>query len=374
MSYANVADHRSMALDRVRNDAYGRALAEVVGPDTVVLDLGAGTGIHGLMAARLGARHVYLVEPEDVAAVAEELAESNGLDARVTVLHGRIEDVIVPERVDVLVSVLTGNFLLSEDLIESLVFARERVLRPGGTLIPSIATMEAAPVSAGRLHDEMIAAWSGDAQGGVDLGAARRYAANAIYYRRDELRDVQWLAEPRVLHTIDLAVDRYEPVRVEATFEIAASGVCHGWVGWSRMKLGSEWLSTAPTAPRVHWSQAFLPLDPPMTFEAGERVVFTLQRAPHGDWAWGAAAGGRHQRHSTLLSRGMTRATLERAALDYVPRLNGDGQIVRDVLALCDGAHTSLSIAQSLHERYRTRFRTADDALAFLQRIIRRHA
>src|SRR5690606_17819269 len=93
MSYASVAGHRRMALDTNRNDAYARALAEVITPDTVVLDLGAGTGVHGLVAARLGARHVYLVEPEDVIALAEEIAAANGLADRVTAVQGRIEDV-----------------------------------------------------------------------------------------------------------------------------------------------------------------------------------------------------------------------------------------------------------------------------------------
>ncbi len=58
MSYGSVPRHRWMALDTVRNDAYAAALRQVVGPETVVLDLGAGTGVHGLMAARMGARRV----------------------------------------------------------------------------------------------------------------------------------------------------------------------------------------------------------------------------------------------------------------------------------------------------------------------------
>ena len=58
MSYLSVVGHRSMALDANRNAAYGAALRQAIGPDTVVLDLGAGTGIHGLMAAKLGAKRV----------------------------------------------------------------------------------------------------------------------------------------------------------------------------------------------------------------------------------------------------------------------------------------------------------------------------
>src|SRR5262245_24671006 len=125
-----------MALDVRRNAAYHEALARVVGPESVVLDLGAGTGIHGLMAARLGAKRVYLVEPEDIISVAGEIARANGLDRVVRCLQGRIEEIELPEPVDVIVSVLTGNCLLTEDLLPSLVDARNRMLKPGGCLIP----------------------------------------------------------------------------------------------------------------------------------------------------------------------------------------------------------------------------------------------
>ncbi|MGQ0732592.1 MAG: 50S ribosomal protein L11 methyltransferase, partial [Acidobacteriota bacterium] len=123
MSYLSVSGHRSMALDVRRNDAYRAALEQAITPDSVVLDLGAGTGVLGLMAARLGARRVYLVEPEDVIAVAEEIVRANSLQDVVTCLQGRIEDVKPPEPVDVIVSVLTGNFLLTEDLLRTLYHA-----------------------------------------------------------------------------------------------------------------------------------------------------------------------------------------------------------------------------------------------------------
>src|SRR4051812_36752137 len=99
MTYRSVASHRAMALDGTRNAAYGAALRQAIGPESVVLDLGAGTGLHGVMAAKLGAKRVYLVEPEDVIAVAEEIVRANGLQHTVRCLRGRIEDVQLPESV-----------------------------------------------------------------------------------------------------------------------------------------------------------------------------------------------------------------------------------------------------------------------------------
>ena len=373
MSYGSVPRHRWMALDRVRNDAYAAALRQVVGPETVVLDLGAGTGVHGLMAARMGAKRVYLVEPEDIISVAEEIAQANGLRDRVRCIQGRIEDVSLPERVDVIVSVLTGNFLVTEDLLQTLFYARDRVLESGGVLIPSAATMEAAPVSAAALHSESIAAWS-VSQHGVDLGAARPYAGNTVFYRSDELRDVPMLAEPQVIHTVDFHRDGYDPVKVEATYEIATTGTCHGWVGWCSMKLGDRWLSTSPHASSVHWSQAFLPLDPPVTVTRGERVVFTLSRAPHGDWTWGMRSESGKRRHSTLLSMPIAARTLRQAALDYIPTLNVDGRAQRFVLSMCDGTRPVLAVAQALQHEFPGRFPVHDDAVRFVQAVVRQLA
>jgi hypothetical protein len=215
MSYASVSGHRSMALDATRNQLYREALQQAVRPDSVVLDLGAGTGIHGLIAARLGARRVYLVEPEDILTVAEEIVAANGLQERVRCLRGRLEDIQLPEPVDIIVSAVTGNFLLTEDLLPTLFHARATALKPGCFLIPGAATMEATPVSAPTIHAKEIAGWSASAEG-LDLSPARSYAANSVFYRLEELGDVAYLAEPRVLQTFDFSRDNYTSVHIEA--------------------------------------------------------------------------------------------------------------------------------------------------------------
>jgi SAM-dependent methyltransferase len=362
-----------MALDARRNAAYHAALQRAVGPETVVMDLGAGTGVHGLMAARLGARRVYLVEPEDIISVANEIANDNGLEQVVQCIQGRIEDVELPEPVDLIVSVLTGNFLLTEDLLPALMHARDRMLKPGGCLIPSAATMEAVPVSAPEVHITEVSSWS-QPQHGVDLRVARTYAANTVYYRGRELRGLTRLAEPRTLHTLDLSRDDYASVRIDADFEIAESGQCHGVIGWLNLKLGDAWLSTSPDDPAVHWSTAFLPLDPPMTVRRGERLAFTLDRAPFGDWTWSVSATAGTQQHSTLFSSPIAQPSLEKARVSYVPALNADGRLVRRVLEACESGRAVGDIARTLRHDHRHRFPADADAIAFVQRIVKKYA
>jgi SAM-dependent methyltransferase len=373
MSYVTVSSHRMMALDAVRNDAYAHALKQVIRPGSIVLDLGAGTGIHGLMAARLGARRVSLVEQEDIIAIADENIRANGLQDVVRTIHGRIEDVQLPEPVDVIVSVLTGNFLLTEDLLPSLLYARDRFLKPGGTLIPSEATMVIVPVSAPSLHEKEIACWSAP-QHDVVLSPARAYAANTVFFRNQDLEETADLAEPTVVHTLDLERGDYAPLKVNVGVTITQSGVCHGWAGWFTMKLADRWLSTSPRDKRTHWSPAFLPLDPPVPVEKGDQVQFHLARAPYGDWVWGMKTPDGAQRHSTLFSAPMKATTLQKASLDYQPALSDEGQATAYVLSQCNGTVTTSQIAESLQARWPHRYRTTAEALHFVQAIVKRHA
>ena len=79
MTYTHIIGHRTMVFDDQRNSLYSDAIHKFVKSNSVVLDLGAGLGIHGLMAACAGAKKVYLVEPAVELDVAAKIARQNGL-------------------------------------------------------------------------------------------------------------------------------------------------------------------------------------------------------------------------------------------------------------------------------------------------------
>ena len=361
-----------MALDRVRNDAYAAALERVITPSSVVLDLGAGLGIHGLIAARLGARRVYLVEPEDVVSVASEAARANHLQDVVQCLHGGLDDIQIPEPVDVIVSVLTGNLLMSEDLLPILFRARDTFMKPGGALIPDRATIVVAPVSAPRLHAREISGWS-EPQHGVTLEPARAYASNTVHFRWDRT-SVAYLAEPREVHSLDFLSDSYGPIHAETEFRVHTAELCHGFAGWFTMRLGERWVSTAPDAEAMHWSAGFLPLDPPVAVSAGDTVTLRLDRAPYGDWSWRVSWAGGTQRHSTMLADPITASTLKKAAMDYLPALNVEGEATQFVLARCVGTTPVREIADGLRDRWPRKYQTHEDASRFVAAIVKRFA
>lgn len=372
MGYAYLSGQRSMVLDERRNAAYQRALAKVVGPESVVLDLGAGTGVHGLLAARLGAKRVYLVEPEDVGLLGIEAARANGLAERTELLQGKIEEVEVPEPVDVIVAAFTGNFLLAEDLLPSLFFARDRFLKPDGAMIPDRAVMEAAPVQALELFEREVASWSKPCLD-LDYSSARRYASNAIYYDRVRLERAQYLSKPADLLSLDLATAADTDCGTEASYSIDEPGVCHGWAGWFRMRLGTEWLSTAPHEPPLHWSPAFLPVDPPIEVTKGDQLRFRLVRPPLGPWSWFVESGESEQRHSTLFARPLPVDALSKISPHYRPSINKQGEAARFLLSQVDGHRSVQDLANVLCEQFPSLFTGLDSYLSFVRNIIKQY-
>jgi predicted RNA methylase len=138
--YAQLSIHRLMLSDRVRTESYRRALASAVKPGDVVLDVGAGTGIMGMLAVQAGAGKVYAVEPAGIAGLARQLVERNGMADRIELIESAVESVELPERVDVLVGEWMGCYGVDENLLPSMVAARDRWLKPGGAMLPEVVT------------------------------------------------------------------------------------------------------------------------------------------------------------------------------------------------------------------------------------------
>jgi SAM-dependent methyltransferase len=368
MSYSLVQGQQSMVLDLRRNQAYFEALQQVITPDSVVLDLGSGLGIHGLLAAQLGAKKVYLVEPEDIITVASEIVKANGF-TNIISLQGKIEEVNIPEQVDVIISVFTGNFLLQEDLLPSLFYARDKYLKPGGVMIPQAAVMEAVPVSAPEVYQKNLSCWS-ESHLGIDPHPARNYVSNSIYYYEKELNQAKYLAEPAKLLAMDFYTSNSTNCEVEVKQIITESGLCHGWAGWFTMQLGQIWLSTAPHEPPLHWSPAFLPLDPPIELKAGEEVTFKLQRPPFGDWNWKVKTNHTTQQHSTFFSAPMTLKTIKKFSPQYQPQLNNKGKAALDVLSRSNGNLSVEQLSAKLIKDYPDLFNEQKKALNFVRNLI----
>jgi protein arginine N-methyltransferase 1 len=129
--------HQVMLSDGPRLRAYDRALEHAIGPDDVVVDVGAGTLVLSMLALRHGAGHVYAIEADpQTAAIATRIAQRNDLKGRLTVIQGDARAVQLPRKADVLVSEMMGNLGPEEEMLEILHVVARRNLRPGGRVVP----------------------------------------------------------------------------------------------------------------------------------------------------------------------------------------------------------------------------------------------
>jgi protein arginine N-methyltransferase 7 len=134
--------HFAMLNDHARNAFYRDALKAHVRPDDIVLEIGTGSGLLAMLAAKAGAKHVYAVEAnKHMAQLARQLIAGNGLSERITVINALSTDVRVgvqlPARADVLVSEILGTLLLGENALQYVADARRRLLKPNARLIPA---------------------------------------------------------------------------------------------------------------------------------------------------------------------------------------------------------------------------------------------
>ncbi|KZT08853.1 S-adenosyl-L-methionine-dependent methyltransferase [Laetiporus sulphureus 93-53] len=132
--------------------------------DAIVLDVGCGTGILSLFAARAGARRVFAVDASDIADKARQIVKDNKLDDVITVIRDKIEDIKLPddvEHVDVIISEWMGYALLYEFMLDSVLRARDRFLDPEqGVMAPSQCRMTLGLCEASEVFKERVGFWS----------------------------------------------------------------------------------------------------------------------------------------------------------------------------------------------------------------------
>jgi protein arginine N-methyltransferase 1 len=361
-----------MIADEVRMDAYARALRHAVREDSIVLDVGSGTGIFALLACRFGARRVYAIEPDDAIEVAREVAAANGYAERIHFIQDRVEDVKLPERADVIVSDLRGTLPFLGGHLQAIAEVRERFLAPGGRLIPLRDEVWAAPVEAAALYEGNTAIWT-ENPWDLDMSPARGLAVNSVWSAARE--STRPLADARHLATVEYAEVRDPSLRSAATWRIEHSGTAHAILLWFDASVADGVdFSTAPGGPELVYGRACLPLAEPVKVREGERIDLSVRADPVGRdyvWSWESSVrcGGRDEaphtqfRQSTFLGQPLTPERLRAHAPDRVAGLNARGRIDRRVLDLMGRGVANEEIARRVAAAFPERFPSWNDAL-----------
>lgn len=280
-SYSSFGIHREMLSDKARTDSYRQAI--MCNPSllngAVVLDVGCGTGILSLFAAQAGASRVIAVDAsEKMAATATQIANENGLLSSVQVLHGMVEDLnesIQPQSVDVLVSEWMGYCLLYESMLSSVLFARDKWLKPGGALLPDTATMFAAGFGKGGTSLQF---WENVYGFNMSCVGKELVEDAAKFPIVDVVDKSDIVTQTACLQSFDLMTMKLDDMDFTTSIELspkpsnpAEPTWCYGVVLWFENGFTSRFcketpvvLSTSPYEPKTHWFQTILTFKEPI--------------------------------------------------------------------------------------------------------------
>ena len=289
-SYARFNIHEEMLKDEVRTLTYRKAVLynEHLFKDKVVLDVGCGTGILSMFAAKAGARMVIGVDMSSIADIAKQIVKDNKLDKVVTIIRGKVEEISLPwvDKVDIIISEWMGYCLFYESMLDSVLYARDKWLAPDGLMFPDRATLYLCGIEDRENKADEVDWWADEEEVyGFDMSCVRKAAltepliavvdSSKVVTNSCLIRevDIQTYTKEDIPFTspFHLQIKRTDDMHALVTYFDIEFTKCHHRVGFS----------TAPDARYTHWKQTVFYLDDYMTCKKGDEVTGVFSMKPN---------------------------------------------------------------------------------------------
>ncbi|KAM1605479.1 hypothetical protein PS2_026226 [Malus domestica] len=272
---------QEMLKDLVRTKTYQNVIYQnkFLIKDKIVLDVGAGTGILSLFCAKAGAKHVYAVECSDMADMAKEIVETNGYSNVITVLKGKIEELELPvPKVDIIISEWMGYFLLFENMLNTVLYARDKWLVDDGILLPDKASLFLTAIEDAEYKEDKIEFWNNVYS--FDMSCIKKQAMMEPLV--DTVDQNQIVTNSQLLKTMDISKMTSGDASFTAPFKLVAErdDFVHALVAYFDVSFTKchklMGFSTGPRSRSTHWKQTVLYLEDVLTVCQGESIVGSM--------------------------------------------------------------------------------------------------
>jgi type III protein arginine methyltransferase len=263
-----------MVRDHVRNVAYEKAMHRAIRPGCRVLEIGTGTGLLAMMAARAGAAEVVTCESNPtIAATASEIVERNGLASRVRVIMKSSADleigVDLTGPADLLVWDALSNNMIGAGALPTMEQAVRRLMRPNAPAIPARGTVRIALAEDRKIHRRHMHVVEG-----FDLSLFNRLASGPYDIPVEDERLVL-RSGPGDLFRFDFQSGGPFP-EARATISLSSTGgIVSGIVQWHHFEFDDE--ECYENMPRVGsisaFAAVFYPFRRPIETTPGDTVT-----------------------------------------------------------------------------------------------------
>lgn len=196
----------------------------------------------------------------------------NGFADKITIIKGKMEEVELPvEKVDIIISEWMGYFLLYESMLDTVLFARDKYLRPGGLILPSKVSLYLAAIEDYQYKRSKLAFW--DNVYGMNMMCMKKVAISEPLV--DSVASEQVISsECKIL---ELNLHTVTPAELNFSHKysvmIDKSDKIHGVVAWFDAEFNNLKepikLTTSPYNKTTHWRQTIFYLEEEVNAKAG---------------------------------------------------------------------------------------------------------
>ncbi|KAI9655498.1 MAG: hypothetical protein M1829_000642 [Trizodia sp. TS-e1964] len=291
-------NEKSHGKDEVRTKSYRDAICQNkhLFKDKIVLDVGCGTSIlsmfetpsvpllnTGIPSLMISVQNTG-VDMSTIIEKAREIVKINGMEDKITLIQGKMEEVELPfAKVDIIISEWMGYFLLYESMLDTVIYARDKYLVPGGLIFPDKATIFMAGIEDGDYKEEKIDFWNNVY--GFDYSPLKQSALTEPLVDTVEMKAV--VTDPTPVLILDLHKVKASDLNFSSAFilDVRRNDFIHALIAWFDIDFTAchkpIHFSTGPHARYTHWKQTVFYLSDVLTVEKEEQIHVFLQNKPN---------------------------------------------------------------------------------------------